>query len=55
MASEGKAFMLAGGTGEFHMKSSATRDICTIAGCIAIAILASARADAKVFRWNAPR
>lgn len=34
------------------MKSSATRAICTIASCIAIAILASARADAKVFRWS---
>ena len=34
------------------MKSSATRAICAIAGCIAIASFASARADAKVFRWS---
>ncbi len=34
------------------MKSSATKTICAIAGCIAIAIFASARAEAKVFRWS---
>ena len=34
------------------MKSSATRAICAIAGCIAIASFASVRADAKVFRWS---